>query len=46
MVKKPARRLKKRGHFVPSGERAKSPLVAQLVRLARKERLDYAAIAL
>ncbi|HJY84393.1 MAG TPA: tyrosine-type recombinase/integrase [Candidatus Binatia bacterium] len=43
MVQQPARRMKKRGHFVPSDERAKSPLVAQLVRLARKERLDYAA---
>lgn len=39
---KPARRVKTPGHFVPSDESAKSQLVAQLVRLARKERLDYA----
>jgi integrase/recombinase XerD len=43
MVKRPVRPVKKRGHFVPSDERAKSQLVAQLVRLARKERLDYVA---
>ena len=41
-MKKPARRMKKRGHFVLSDERAKSQIVAQFVRLARKERLDYA----
>jgi len=42
MAKRPAQRMKKQGHFVLSDERAKSPIVAQLVRLARKERLDYA----
>jgi integrase/recombinase XerD len=41
MVKRPARRVKKPGHFVLSNGRAKSQIVAQLVRLARKERLDY-----
>jgi integrase/recombinase XerD len=41
-VAKPARRAKKPGHFVPSNESAKSQIVAQLMRLARKERLDYA----
>jgi integrase/recombinase XerD len=33
----------KRGNFVSSNEKAKSAIVTQLVRIARKERLDYAA---
>lgn len=33
----------KRGNFVSSKEKAKSAIVTQLVRIARKERLDYAA---
>ena len=33
----------KRGNFVSSNEKAKSSIVTQLVRIARKERLDYAA---
>lgn len=36
------RRLR-RGHFVSSHEKAKSLIVTQFVRIARKERLDYAA---
>lgn len=33
----------KRGNFVSPNEKAKSVIVTQLVRIARKERLDYAA---
>jgi site-specific recombinase XerD len=33
----------KRGNFVSSNEKAQSAIVTQLVRIARKERLDYAA---
>src|SRR5215475_12732204 len=33
----------RRGNFVSSNEKAKSAIVTQLVRIARKERLDYAA---
>jgi site-specific recombinase XerD len=34
---------RKRGNFVSANEKAKSLIVTQLVRIARKERLDYAA---
>lgn len=43
MVVKAQPWLRKRRHFVMSDESAKSEVVAQLVRQARKERLDYAA---
>jgi integrase/recombinase XerD len=37
------KRQTRRGNFVSPTEKAKSLLVTQLVRIARKERLDYAA---
>lgn len=37
------KRRPRRGHFVTANEKAKSPIVTQFVRIARKERLDYAA---
>ena len=42
MATTPARQAKNRPYFVSPNESAKSLIVAQLVRLARKERLDYA----
>jgi integrase/recombinase XerD len=40
-VSRPPKKGGKRGHFVSSSEKAKSELVQQLVRMARKARLDY-----
>jgi len=40
-VKPAAERGAKRRDFVPPNGKAKSQVVAQIVRLARKERLDY-----
>lgn len=37
------KRQTRRGNFVSPTEKAKSLIVTQLVRIARKERLDYAA---
>ena len=40
-TKASAKRTTNRPHFVAPKEKAKSAVIAQLVRLARKERLDY-----
>jgi integrase/recombinase XerD len=37
-----AKKAEKRPDFVATSEKAKSHVVGQIVRLARKERLDYA----
>ncbi len=41
-----AKKAEKRPDFVAPSERAKSRVMAQIVRLARKERLDYAEFLL
>jgi integrase/recombinase XerD len=42
-MRQPKKRRATRVHFVSSAEKAKSQIVTQFVRIARKERLDYAA---